>query len=66
MIGSTIRFQKGQNKQPFKKSTGFSFEIKATHEAMNSGQIECPVMPLDETAAIAQTLDRLQSQFKAD
>ncbi len=51
---------------PFKGSAGFSFEIRAAHQAMHSGQIECPVMPLDETAAIAQTMDRLQNQFKSD
>ncbi len=48
---------------PYKGSACFSFEITAAHKAMHAGQIECPVMPLDETAAIAQTMDRLQVEF---
>jgi len=49
---------------PFKEPAAFSFEINAAHEAIHTGQNECSIMPLDETLAIAQTMDRLQTEFR--
>lgn len=48
---------------PFPEEKGFCFQIEAVHEALARGEIECAVMPLDETLAIAKTMDAIRDQF---
>ncbi len=48
---------------PFDRAAGFSYEIKAVHEALQQGLKECGLMPLEETLAIAETTDRILAQL---
>ena len=50
---------------PFPGSQGFRFEIQAANEALLSGKTECSEMPIDETIAIAETLDRVLARIHA-
>ena len=44
-------------------SSGFIYEIEATHEALHKGLLETNVMPLDESLAIMQTMDAIRAQW---
>lgn len=52
-----------QMRLPYAGPRGFCFEIQAVHEAMAAGEIECPLMPPDESVAIAETMDLIQNRF---
>jgi predicted dehydrogenase len=42
---------------------GFEHEIREMHRCLREGQIESPVMPLDETLEIMRTMDALRVQW---
>jgi hypothetical protein len=42
---------------------GFVYEIKAAHAALRAGKLETALMPLDETLAIAETMDAIRAQW---
>ena len=42
---------------------GFVYEIKAAHSALRAGKLETSLMPLDETLAIAETMDAIRAQW---
>jgi predicted dehydrogenase len=44
------------------EGNGLQFEIEEVHRCLAEGSIESPVMPLDETRALAGTLDAIRSQ----
>jgi predicted dehydrogenase len=44
-------------------ANGFVYEIKATHAALRAGKLETTLMPLDETLAIAETMDAIRAQW---
>ncbi len=44
---------------PYPIPQGFRFEILAVHAALRAGEIECAVMPLAETVALAETMDKV-------
>ncbi len=50
---------------PFNDEEGFRFEIEAVHGAIRAGKKECALMPLDESLAIARTMDEIRRQFDA-
>ena len=43
--------------------SGYGYQILAVSEALRAGRIESPVMPLDETLSIMQTLDAVRRQI---
>ena len=43
---------------------GFIYEIIAVQECINAGKTECELMSLDETLAIAETMDALREQWQ--
>ena len=57
--------QDGKSKQisvPF-VGNGYNYEATAVSEAIRNGQTEHPLMPLDETVEIMQTMDALRDQW---
>lgn len=48
---------------PFPPQEGFKFEIAEVVRCLQQGEAESRVMPLDETLAIMQTLDRVREQL---
>lgn len=42
---------------------GLNYEAVHVHECLRAGELESPIMPLDETVAIMQTMDRLREQI---
>ena len=42
---------------------GFVYEIKAAHQALRADKLETDLMPLDETLAIAETMDAIRAQW---
>ena len=42
---------------------GYQFELEEVARCLTAGETESPVMPLDETIAVMETLDRLRNQF---
>ena len=44
------------------EGNGLQFEIEEVHRCLAEGSIESPVMPLDETRALAGTLDAIRAQ----
>ena len=48
----------------FDESLGFQYEIEAAQEAIRAGQTECAYMSLDESLAIAGTMDRILDRFR--
>ncbi|MCC7495161.1 MAG: Gfo/Idh/MocA family oxidoreductase [Fimbriimonadaceae bacterium] len=45
------------------EGNGYNYQAAAVMAALRAGQTECAVMPLDETLAIAETLDALRAQM---
>ncbi|MCC6615905.1 MAG: Gfo/Idh/MocA family oxidoreductase [Anaerolineae bacterium] len=45
------------------KGNGYNYEAMAVGDSLRAGQLEHPVMPLDETLAIMRTLDALRAQW---
>jgi predicted dehydrogenase len=43
------------------KGNGYQFEIQAVVEALQRGETESKLMPLDETLEIMRTLDQLRA-----
>ncbi|MDF7808682.1 Gfo/Idh/MocA family oxidoreductase [Pontiellaceae bacterium B12219] len=48
---------------PFPEEEGFKFEIEHVMECIAAGKTESPVMPLDETLAIQQTMETMRKQW---
>jgi predicted dehydrogenase len=44
-------------------ANGFIYQIKAAHQALREGKLETDLMPLDETLAIAETMDAIRAQW---
>ena len=42
---------------------GFIYEIQAVHNDLREGRCENPLMPLDESLAILQTMDTIRNQW---
>ncbi|HBQ65208.1 MAG TPA: dehydrogenase [Clostridiales bacterium] len=58
--------RKGQPAEEFRSdhpAEGFQFEIEAVHEDLRAGRLENAVMPLQESLAIAETMDALRAQW---
>ncbi len=45
------------------ESTGYQYEAIEAMECLRNGQLESAIMPLDETLAIMDTMDRLRAQW---
>jgi predicted dehydrogenase len=45
------------------KGNGYNFEAAEVMRCLREGKLESPVMPLDETMAIMQTLDAIRAQW---
>ncbi len=45
------------------EGNGFNYEAAAVGDCIRSGRIECDVMPLDETLAIMDTMDRIRGKW---
>lgn len=43
--------------------TGYEYEVQACMEALESGAIECPQMPHEETIAVMKLMDRLRDDW---
>ena len=43
--------------------TGYEYEVQACMEALESGTIECPQMPHEETIAVMKLMDRLRDDW---
>ncbi|MBS0614253.1 MAG: Gfo/Idh/MocA family oxidoreductase [Proteobacteria bacterium] len=43
--------------------SGYGYQVRAVNQALLHGQSESPVMPLDETLTIMQTLDSIREQM---
>jgi predicted dehydrogenase len=50
--------------EPLDASESFRFEIIAVQNALQNGDLECGEMPLDESVAIAKTMDRIKSSWE--
>ncbi len=48
---------------PFTQGNGYTFEAKAVMEDLRAGRTENQMMPLDESVAIVETLDRVRQQW---
>ncbi len=48
---------------PLGKYNGYEYEALAVMDCIREGKTECPIMPLDETLAIMETLDLIRSQW---
>ncbi len=48
---------------PHNGPQSFSYEIEAANRAIRAGETECAEMPLDESLAIAETMDRILADF---
>ncbi|MDF7799310.1 Gfo/Idh/MocA family oxidoreductase [Pontiellaceae bacterium B1224] len=48
---------------PFEEDEGFQFEIAHVMECIAAGKTESPVMPLDETLTIQQTMETMRKQW---
>ncbi len=46
------------------QGNGYGYEAMAVMQALRDGATESAIMPLDETVAIARTMDRLRAQWK--
>ena len=67
MSGSeyTLKLNNGTEKR-YKADThenGFIYEIMAVQECIDAGNTQCDLMSLDETLAIAETMDALRAQW---
>lgn len=61
-----ILFRKGQQTDEFTcdyQAEGFQFEMKAVQDDLRAGRKENAVMPLDESVEIAETMDKIRSQW---
>jgi predicted dehydrogenase len=47
------------------EGSGYSYQLIAAMDALRTGRIETPEMPLDETQAIMSTMDEIRRQFLA-
>ncbi len=45
------------------ESTGFNYEATEVGRCLRAGELESPIMPLDETLTIMRTLDTLRAQW---
>lgn len=61
----TLRLNDGTEKKCKAETheNGFIYEIMAVHECLDAGKTECDLMSLDESLAIAETMDALRSQW---
>ena len=65
--GTQLRVQRaGETEQildlPY-EGNGYNYQAQAVHDAIRAGQIESPVMSLDESVMVMETLDRIQAAF---
>jgi predicted dehydrogenase len=44
-------------------ANGYTYEAGEVHRCLRAGEIESPIMPLDETLAIMETMDALRAQW---
>ncbi len=44
--------------------TGYEYEAQAVMDCIREGRTECAVMPLDDTLAVMETLDRIRQQWR--
>jgi predicted dehydrogenase len=44
-------------------SNGYNYEAEAVMDCLREGKTECPVMPLDESLAIMETMDGIRAQW---
>ncbi len=45
------------------ESNGYNYQAAAVMECLRHGKLECGIMPLDESIAILETMDRVRSQW---
>ena len=63
--GYTLKLNDGTEKTYNTKAheNGFVYQIMAAHESLDAGKIQCDLMSLDETLAIAETMDTIRAQW---
>jgi predicted dehydrogenase len=49
--------------EPPRTGNGYNYEAAAVQQCLRAGQLEHPLMPLDESLAIMQTLDRIRAAW---
>jgi predicted dehydrogenase len=49
---------------PIENNNGYQYEAAEVGRCLRAGKLESPVMPLDETIALMQTLDRVQQAWQ--
>lgn len=59
-----MRTSRGEKtiEEPF-SGEGFEFEIAEAHRCLRAGEIESPLMPLDDSLGLAVTMDRIRVQI---
>lgn len=61
-------YQKGKDPErieyPLNDFIGYEYEALAVMDSISGGNIECEIMPLDETLAIMKTMDNMRAQWK--
>jgi predicted dehydrogenase len=50
--------------EPTRIGNGYNYEAAAVQACLRAGQLEHPLMPLDESLAIMQTLDRIRAAWR--
>ncbi len=56
---------KGEHPETFpsERQQSFKYQIKEVQDCLESGKLESPIMPLDETIALAETMDQLRENW---
>jgi len=55
-----------REKRPYKPMEGFRYEIEAANEAIGAGRAEHPIMPLEESVAVMETMDRVRERIRGE
>ena len=48
---------------PSERQQSFKYQIKEVQDCLESGKLESLIMPLDETIALAETMDQLRENW---
>ncbi|NLE44790.1 MAG: Gfo/Idh/MocA family oxidoreductase [Chloroflexi bacterium] len=59
---ATLRVE-DQDPVTFEAPAGYHYEAQEVMDCLRAGELESPLMPLDESIAIAETLDRARAQI---
>jgi predicted dehydrogenase len=59
-------YRAGEEPQPCEipfAANGYTYEAAEVHRCLRAGELESPMMPLDETIAIQETMDKLRAHW---